>query len=116
MKDFLLWSQILIFALNVAVFIYLMSKEDIYLRQARIALLVVLTVAGMVSLVINQGKLTWINVVFSFTPAITLFKINPNGTIFNFIERVRGNSRWSKKHLHNLQGSDKALSRKEAQA
>ena len=72
MTDITFYSQIIVFVLNIVVFCFLMNERDMSYKLARIILLVAISVGA----VINFGKVTVFTVIFSFTPFITLIKIN----------------------------------------
>lgn len=110
MKDIFLYSQILVFALNVMVLIHLMSQEKMHYKAFRIALVVGITVVTL----LNFGKFTWLNVVFAFTPLLTLINTRQNGKSTRFIERIRGDNRGGGQHVQNVQGGGKTLSRQKA--
>ncbi|MDU9793828.1 hypothetical protein RGC27_08290, partial [Helicobacter pylori] len=66
------YAQIIVFVLNIVVFCYLMQEPQVNYKLARVILLVAISVGA----VINFGKVTVFTVIFSFTPFITLIKIN----------------------------------------
>lgn len=105
MKDYILIANLLMLVLNVGTFIYLMNADKIYLRLLRVILIVVIFI-GTLS---NLGKLTLWNVLFAFTPFITLIKINPHGKINRIAERIRGSGRTDKQYVQGVQGGAKAL-------
>ncbi len=116
MKDYLMWFQIIMLAVNIGVCIYLKMQEDIPFKKLRIAFVVIVTALT----IINFGKLTILNVLFSFTPYLIL-NIKPDGKFYRFIESLMGNNktdrgsgRNSNQHLQKLQGSHKALSERKA--
>lgn len=75
MTDVILYAQIIVFVLNIVVFCYLMQEPQVNYKLARVILLVAISVGA----VINFGKVTVFTLIFSFTPFITLIKINRHG-------------------------------------
>ena len=114
MKDYLMWIQIIMLAINIGLCIYLKMQEDIPFKKVRIAFIVIVTALTIV----NFGKLTILNVLFSFTPYLIL-NIKPDGKLYRLIESLMGNNktgrgsgRYSNQHLQKLEGSSKALSKR----
>lgn len=106
MKDYLFWVNLLMLVLNVATFIYLMSVKNVYMRTAR----VILIGAIFIGTIANFGKLTVWNVLFALTPFITLtHKHKPNGKVFRFIERIRGNRWRHNEPVQRVQGHSQRL-------
>lgn len=110
MNNIFFYVQLGIFILNIIVFIYLMKEPSLNYHTERIILLVMVTVAG----VITFGKVTWLTVLFAFTPFIVLIKIKPHGKFDRFIEGIRDYFRGDKQHSQSVQRSNKALSEQEA--
>lgn len=102
MKDYIFYAQLIVLILNVVVFIYIMSASGVYMRFARVILLVAIFVGTLA----NFGKLTMLNVLFAFTPFLTLINIRQHGKNHR---TNRSDSGGSKQHLQNLQGNSKAL-------
>lgn len=110
MIDFIFYAQILVLALNIVVFCFLMQEQELNYKLARVVLLVAISVGA----VINFGKVTIFTVLFSFTPFITLIKIQQHGYIHRTIEKFRNYIRRHKQSLQDMEGSNKTLHRKEA--
>lgn len=69
MTDFILWAQFLMLTANIIVFIFIMQSET-KLKFVKVLLLIIISLGT----IINIGKLTWLNVIFSLTPGLLLFK------------------------------------------
>lgn len=111
MKDVFLYMQIMILAMNVIAFIYIMHEEKYNYKLVRVAVLIVLT-AFMIP---NIGKLNFATVLFTFSTFLSLIKIDlHNGNIHRFIEKFRIHFGGHKQHLQKLQGGHKALHREKA--
>lgn len=111
MKDIFLYLQLVVLVMNVMAFIYIMVEKKYNYKFARVTLLIVLT-AGMIA---NIGKVTFLTILFTSSTFLSLLKIDSkDGNIHRFIEKFRGYFNGHKQHLQGLQGSNKALSRKEA--
>lgn len=70
MKDFVLYAQLIMLFTNIFVFVLLMQESNKY-KFAKVGLLIAISLGT----IINLGKLTWLNVLFSLTPFILLGKI-----------------------------------------
>lgn len=111
MNNIVLYLQLIIFAMNVLAFIYLLMHADKYnYKVARVVLLIALTI-GMVA---NIGQVTFITILFTFSTFLSLIKINPNGYIYRSIEKLRSYIWGDKQHLQRLQRDSKTVSRQEA--
>jgi len=110
LQNILFYAQLIVFGLNILVFFYLLRHQEVSYNLERI----ILVVAFTVMFVINLGKVSWVSVIFAFTPFIALIKIKPNGTLDRLFENIRGYFRSDKQHGKNLQRSNKALSEQEA--
>ena len=95
MMNLIFYAQIMVFVLNIVVFCYLMKEDEISYKLARVILLVAISVGA----VINFGKVTIFTVIFSFTPFITLIKINKHGNI----KRLGSYYRRFKQRLQNME-------------
>ena len=103
--DVIFYAQILVFVLNIVVFCFLMNESEMNYKLARVILLVAISVGA----VINFGKVTIFSVLFSFSPFITLIKIQEHGKIHRFIERVRSYIRGHKQHLQDMERDHKTV-------
>jgi len=101
-QDVFFYLQLLLFALNVIVFIYLMNEHKLKYKFARVALLIVVSIGFF----INLGKVTWFAVLFCFTPFLSLINIR-HERLDKFVKRIGYNIRGSGKHLQKLQGENK---------
>lgn len=110
MKDLFLYLQLAILIMNITAFIFIMGEAKYEYKAVRAALLIVLS-AGML---VNIGKITFLTVLFSFAPFLSLINIQQHGTIHKHIEKFRGYFGRDKQHMENVQGSNKALSRQKA--
>lgn len=84
MINFILIAQFVVLFLNIVVFVYLMNENSIKYRRARVMLLICISIG----IILNIGKVTWLTVLFSFTPFLSLININENGKFYRFIKRV----------------------------
>lgn len=103
MTDVILYAQIIVFVLNIVVFCYLMQEPQVNYKLARVILLVAISVGA----VINFGKVTVFTVIFSFTPFITLIKINKQ---HGNIKRLGSYFGRIKQRLQNVHRSHKTAS------
>lgn len=110
MRDLFLYVQFFIFMMNIFVFIFIMETNKYDYKGIRAFVLVILSI-GMLS---NIGKLTIINVLFSFSTFLSLLKIKPDGNIHRIIEKCRHYFGSSKQPHKKLQGSHKTVAHKEA--
>ena len=110
MKDIFLYLQLVVLVMNVMAFIYIMHEKKYNYKFARVTLLIVLT-AGMIA---NIGKVTFLTILFTSSTFLSLLNISPNGNIHRLIEKFRDYFNRHKQHLQGVQGSHKALHRKEA--
>lgn len=74
MTDFIFYAQFFMLLTNIIVFIFVMQEKSERLRFVKVSLLVAISLGTLV----NLGKLTWLNVVFAFTPFVLLGKIFKN--------------------------------------
>jgi hypothetical protein len=82
-----------------------MNEHEINYKLARIVLLVAISIGA----VINFGKVTIFSVLFSFSPFITLIKIQQHGKIYRFIEGVRSHLRRHKQSLQDVERGSKTV-------
>lgn len=98
MKDIFLYLQFGILIMNVIAFVYIMSEEKYHYKIPRVVFIILCTVG----LIVNMGSITLATVLFSFSPFLSLLKIQQHGTIHKHFERIRGYFGWHKQHLENL--------------
>lgn len=110
LQDIFYYAQWVVFILNILVSIYLFKHQELSYNLERIILVVIFTVM----IVINFGKVSWVSVIFAFTPFIALIKIKPNGKLDRLLENIRSYFRSHKQHGKDLQRSNKAFSEQEA--
>ena len=105
MIDFLFYAQLMVFILNVVVFIFLMNEHNFSFKAARIVLLIAISVGA----VINFGRVTFFTVIMSFTPFLTLIKIEQHGKLHRFIERIRHRFGGHSQSVQKLQRDNKTV-------
>lgn len=105
MINFILYAQLIVLILNIMVFIYLMNERSVNYRRVRIMLLISISIG----IIVNIGKVTWLTVLFSFTPFISLININEHGKFYRYIKRVGDSIRGNKQSGKNLQRHSKAV-------
>lgn len=110
MKDFFYYLQFVVFMINILVFIYIMQTNEYNYRGARGLLLIILSIGMLV----NIDKITFINVLLSFSTFLSLIKIKPHGKIYRIIEKRRDYFRSNKQHTEKLQRGHKTVAHKEA--
>jgi len=70
-QEIFFYLQLLVFVMNICVFIFIMNEKKVKYKFIRAALIV----AMCIGLFFNLGKLTWFTVLFAFTPFISLLKL-----------------------------------------
>jgi len=108
-EDVFFYLQLIMFALNVCVFIYIMQERNLNHKWARVALLIAVSIGFF----INLGKVTWFAVLFCFTPFIALINFKHERLDQHF-KRIGHHIRGGSKHLEKLQGLDKTYAAKKA--
>ena len=106
MIDFLFYAQLLVFFLNIVVFVFLMNERNFSFKAARIVLLIAISVGA----VINFGRVTFFTVIMSFTPFLTLIKIEQHGKLYRLIERIRHRFGGHSQSVQKLQRNSKTVS------
>jgi len=71
MTDFILYAQAFMLVTNIIVFIFIMQEHSLKMKALKVALLIAISLGTL----INLGKLTWLNVIFAFTPFLLLGKV-----------------------------------------
>jgi len=100
-NEFIFWVQVLLFALNIGVLVYLMEHIKAQWRVARIIFIVIMCVGFF----INGGDTSWFAVLFCLTPFITLIKLN-HADIDRTIKTGRHYLRGRSKHLSGVEGME----------
>lgn len=98
------WLQILLFAINVIVFIYLMDKKQVKYKWARVAFIVIMSFGFF----INGGETSWFALLFCLTPFITLSKIT-NANITGIAKKHGDYINSSGERLQSVEGRSKAV-------
>ena len=106
MIDFLFYAQLLVFTLNIVVFIFLMNEHNFSFKAARIVLLIAISVGA----VINFGRVTFFTVIMAFTPFLTLINIKQDGKLHRLIERIRHRFGSHSQPVQKLQRDSKTVS------
>lgn len=101
MMNLIFYAQILVLMLNIIVFIFLMQEHNLKYKLVRVVLLVAISIGA----VINFGKVTIFTVLFSFTPFITLIKIQPHGKFYRTFEKLRNYIWRHKQHIQDMEGN-----------
>lgn len=106
MIDFLFYAQLIVLFLNIVVFVFLMNEHNFSFKAARVVLLIAISVGA----VINFGRVTFFTVIMSFTPFLTLIKIEQHGKLYRLIERIRHRFGGHSQSVQKLQRDRKTVS------
>ncbi len=110
MKDIFLYLQIAVLAMNIVALVYIMSVEKYTYKVPRVVFIILCTIG----LIVTVGKITFLTVLFSFSPFLSLLNIQQDGTIHKHFERIRGYFRRGKQSMENVQGGSETLHRQKA--
>ena len=105
MIDFLFYAQLIVLFLNIVVFVFLMNEHNFSFKAARVVLLIAISVGA----VINFGRVTFFTVIMSFTPFLTLIKIEQHGKLYRLIERIRHRFGGHSQSIQKLQRDNKTV-------
>ncbi|MES2382416.1 MAG: hypothetical protein V4538_15320 [Bacteroidota bacterium] len=97
-QDIFFYMQLLLFALNIIVFIYIMLEHKVKYKFARVALLIAVSFGFF----INVGKVTWFAVLFCFTPYLSLLNIK-HERLDRIVKTGRDIIRGGGKHLPGME-------------
>ena len=108
-QDLFFYLQLVLFAINVFVGIYIGMARGLKYKAAR----VVLIIAVCIGFFLNLGKVSWFAVLFCFSPFLSLINFR-NERLDKYSKRIGDNIRSGGKHLEKLQGHSQAYNAKKA--